>query len=80
MSNKQQNLEEEVVVNQSTEIVEVKNEDVKSAKKAKAKKVLKVAGVALAGGFLGYLLGAKSSKKVDYYDASEIEVIDSDEN
>ena len=77
---KQELLEQEVVVNQTTELVEVKEETKKFKLSDKAKKGLKVAGV-LGVGFLGYLIGAKTSKNYDYYDDSNIlegEVIDSD--
>ena len=69
----QQLLENEVVVNENetTAIVEVeKNKKFKVP--GKAKKALKVAGIAVAGGFLGYLLGAKASKKNEYYDDSNV--------
>ena len=78
-----QKLEAEVVVNenQTTALVEVTKEDKKAKMVGAAKKVGKIAGIALLGGIVGYLCGASKAKSYDEedYDETEIgEVADSD--
>ena len=65
--------EEEVVQNETKELVETNKEDKKAEVKAKAKKVLKIAGVA-AIGVLGFLLGTKATEKSEYNNSEPIEV------
>lgn len=69
------NLEEEVVVNETTDLVEV-NETKKAEKAATVKKVLKIAGV-VGVGVLGFILGAKAGSKSEY-DDSEMIVVEND--
>ena len=73
VKNETKKVEEEVVVNEvkTTDLVEVEKEAKKPLIGAKAKKVLKVAGVALVGGVLGYFLGSKTSSSNDSYDISD---------
>lgn len=79
-----QNLEEEVVANESVERVVSIEESKKTKILNAAKKALKVVGVALAGGLVGYAVGSKSNKKDECYaypEASNIvetEDVDSD--
>ena len=69
------NLEEEVVVNETTEMV-VAEENTKKAKVVKvAKTVGKVAAVAGIG-ILGFILGRKSASGSDYDDSEEVIDVD----
>lgn len=74
------NLEEEVVVNEITTVVEDPEMEAKKAKAiGVAKKVGKVAAV-IGVGALGFFLGSKASRKSEYNDSDIIEgeIIDSD--
>lgn len=82
VENKETEIFEEEVVNESEtmELVETDKEVKKAEMKTKAKKVLKIAGVA-AVGLLGYLLGTKASSKCECYESEvvDVETVDSDE-
>lgn len=65
-----ENLKEEVVVEETTELVEMEETTKKEKAVKLAKKVGKIAGIAGIG-ILGYILGSKSSRGSSY-DDSEI--------
>ena len=74
------NLEKKVVVKEEepTESTEMVVSEEKESKKAKAKKIgktiLKVAGV----GFIGYLLGARTSRKSEEESVNDGEVLEAE--
>lgn len=76
----EQNKEEKVVEVVETTDLEVANKEAKEAKKAKIKggiiKGLKIAGVALVGGIVGFICGKKSGESTEYYE--EVESVESD--